>query len=300
MIASVTAMTLLPPPLVNISAATSSSRSIGAILVDSGRLSPENAERILRLQKEQNKFFGDAAISLGLLTQDDIQFALSHQFNYPYLAAGDQSLSPELIAAYQPFSAAVEQLRALRSQLMLRWFDAKTRRNALAIVSPGASEGRSFIAANLAIVFSQLGERVLLIDADLRNPRQHLLFKLGNNAGLSSILAGRAGHEAIVRVAPLLGLSVLPAGSRAPNPQELLGRPGFAELLASFADDFDVIILDTPAARDFADAQTVAVRAGAALVLANKNGTSSAALTQLTRSLQQSGVSLVGTVLNAP
>jgi protein-tyrosine kinase len=291
-------MTQLPPPVINHGASASSSRSIGAILVDSGRLSPENAERILRLQKEQNKFFGDAAISLGLLTQDDIQFALSHQFNYPYLAAGDQSLSPELIAAYQPFSAAVEQLRALRSQLMLRWFDTKTKRNALAVVSPGSGEGRSFIAANLAVVFSQLGERVLLIDADLRKPRQHLLFKLGNNAGLSSILAGRAGHEAIVRVQPLLGLSVLPAGSKAPNPQELLGRPRFTELLQSLADDFDVIILDTPAARDFADAQTVAVRAGAALLLANKNGTSSHALTHLTKSLQQSGASLVGTVLN--
>jgi chain length determinant protein tyrosine kinase EpsG len=287
---------VLPHP--GIAASTGSDRSIGAILVDSGRLSTDNAERILRVQKEQGKLFGDAAIELGLLTQDDIRFALSNQFQYPYLGAADDSLSHELIAAYQPFSPAVEQLRALRSQLMLRWFDSATERNTLAIVSPGAREGRSFIAANLAVVFSQLGERVLLIDADMRRPRQHALFKLGNHAGLSAILAGRAGTEAVVRVAPLLGLSVLPAGSLPPNPQELLGRPAFAGLLHALSAEFDIIIVDTPAAREFADAQTVAVRAGAALLLAQQNRTSAAALTQLTRTLQQSGATLVGSVLN--
>ena len=153
-------------------AANTRGRSIGVILIDSGRLSADNAERILRLQKEQGKRFGDAAIELGLLTEDDIRFALSSQFDYPYLPLGDSSLSHELVAAYKPFSPVVEQLRALRSQLMLRWFDAAAQRKSLAIVSPGAGEGRSFIAANLAIVFSQQGQRTLLIDANLRTARR--------------------------------------------------------------------------------------------------------------------------------
>ncbi|MEO8839379.1 MAG: chain length determinant protein tyrosine kinase EpsG, partial [Herbaspirillum sp.] len=167
--------------------------SIGAILVDTGRLSAENADRILRLQIEQGKRFGDTAIELGLLTEDDVRFALSRQFNNLYLPAGDNSLSYQLVAAYKPFSPVVEKLRALRSQLMLRWFDAEVRLNSLAIMSPGIGEGRSFIAANLAVVFSQLGKRTLLIDANLRAPCQHEIFKLGNNAGLSSMLAGRIG-----------------------------------------------------------------------------------------------------------
>lgn len=273
-------------------------RSIGAILIDTGRLSAENAERILRLQKEQGKRFGDAAIELGLLTEDDIRFALACQFDYPYLPAGDNSLSHELVAAYKPFSPVVEQLRALRSQLMLRWFDTEAQRKMLAILSPGNGEGRSFIAANLAIVFSQLGERTLLIDADLRSPRQHELFKLGNNAGLSGLLAGRANPDAVVRVPSLLGLSVLPAGAIPPNPQELLGRPAFIETLHSLSRDFDVVIIDTPAATEYADAQTIAVRAGAAIMLARKNQSSLPDMAQLTRSLQQSGASLVGSVLN--
>ncbi len=274
-------------------------RSIGAILIDAGRLSPGNAESILRAQKERGKRFGEAAIELGLLNEDDIRFALASQFDYPYLPAGDTSLSRELVAAYEPFDPVVEHLRALRSQLILRCFDAEVLRKTLAIVSPGNGEGRSFIAANLAIVFSQLGERTLLIDADLRTPRQHELFKLGPpHAGLSGLLAGRANVETIVRVPSLLELSVLPAGTVPPNPQELLGRPAFNEVLHSLSRDFDVIIIDTPAASKYADAQTIAVRAGAALMVARKNRSSLRDLAQLTQSLQRSGAKLVGSVLN--
>ncbi|MDN5850319.1 MAG: chain length determinant protein tyrosine kinase EpsG [Nitrococcus sp.] len=277
-----------------------SDSSIGAILVDTGRLSSENAERILRLQIEQGKRFGDTAIELGLLTEDDIRFALSRQFNNLYLPVGDNSLNDQLVAAYKPLSPVVENLRALRSQLMLRWFDAETRHNAntLAIVSPAIGEGRSFIAANLAIVFSQLGERTLLIDADMRMPRQYELFKLGNNAGLSGMLAGRIGTEAIAHVSLLPGLSVLPAGAVPPNPQELLGRPRFTQLLQTLTRDFDIVIIDTPAASECAETQTIAARAGAALVLARKNHSSMQEITQLTRNLQQTGTTIVGSALN--
>ena len=273
-------------------------RSIGVILVDTGRLSVKDAEKVLRLQKDQGKRFGDAAIDLGLVTQDDIRFALSQQFDYPYLPDGDASLSDELVAAYKPFSPAVEKLRTLRSQLMLRWFNAERQNNALTIMSPGNKEGRSFIAANLSIVFSQLGERTLLIDADLRAPRQHELFKIDANAGLSGMLASRIGSEAVVRVPTLLGLSVLPAGAIPPNPQELLGRPGFTLLLESLIRDFDVVIIDTPAASEHDEAQLIATRAGAALMLARTNISSVPEVTQLARSLQQNGAMVVGSVLN--
>lgn len=272
--------------------------SIGAILIDSGRLTQENTERILQLQTEENKRFGDVAIKLGLLAEEDIRFALSRQFDYLYLPESDASLSHELVVAYKPFSPAAEKLRGLRSQLMVRWFNAETRHNALAIVSPGMSEGRSFIAANLAIVFSQLGERTLLVDADLRNPRQHKLFKLGNNGGLSGMLAGRNGSEVISRVAALRGLSVLPSGAVPPNPQELLGRSFFAELLQSLIRDFDIVILDTPASSEYAEAQMIAIGTGAALMLARKNHTAAEEISNLAYNLRQTHLNLVGSVLN--
>ena len=273
-------------------------RSIGAILVDNGRLSPEDAERVLRLQKSDGRRFGEAAIQLGLVTEDDIRYALSHQFDYPYLLAGDTSLSESLIAAYKPFSNVVEQLRALRSQLMLRWFDADVRRKALAILAPTSGTGASFIAANLAIVFSQLGERTLLIDANLRSPSQHTLFRIGARPGLSDLLSGYSGPSPVVRMTSFLGLSVLPAGTMPPNPQELLGRSAFTELISRYSREHDVILVDTPAADEFADSQIIASRAGAALLVARTNHSSTPQLARLGLDIQQHGALLVGSVLN--
>lgn len=277
--------------------ATGSARPIGVILVDAGRLSSMDSERILHFQRERGMRFGEAGMALGLLTGDDVLFALSVQFDYPYLERSS-SLSRELVAAYQPSSRQVENLRGLRSQLMLRWFGSAADHKGLAIVSAGSSEGRSYIAANLAIVFSQLGQRTLLIDADMRAPKQHLLFDLGEGAGLSDMLAGRAGPEAVIGIASLQDLSVLPAGTIPPNPQELLGRQEFSRLLKSLGDDFDVIIIDTPPAGECADAQTVAVRAGAALVVARQNKSSIPKMAQLIQGLREFGVTLVGSVLN--
>jgi protein-tyrosine kinase len=272
--------------------------SIGAILLDAGRLDAGSVESILQAQKEKGLRFGEAGISLGLLQQDDVDFAVACQFDYPYLMAGDESVSHDVVAAFKPFSLVVEQLRVLRSQLMLRWFNGESGHKALAITSAGRGEGRSFIASNLAVVFSQLGERTLLIDADLRNPRQASLFKLESRIGLSNMLAGRAGREAVVHFAGMLDLWVLPAGVAPPNPQELLARPVFGQLLKELAEDFDVILIDTPAARDYADAQTIAARAGAGIVLARKDLTSAPDLAHLGRSVQESGAVLVGSVLN--
>lgn len=273
-------------------------RSIGAILIDAGKLAPDGAERILRLQKEEGIRFGEAAVKLGLASEADIQQALSRQFDYPYLLAGEALVSEEIVAAYKPFTPQVEALRALRSQLMLRWFGAEPERKALAVVSPARGEGRSFLAANLAVVFSQLGEHTLLIDADMRHPRQHELFGLENRSGLSAILSGRGEVNAIERIPSLLDLSVLSAGAVPPNPQELISRPLFSRLMEELGREFDVIIIDTPAGDGCADAQTLAVRAGAALLVAHKNVSRLRAARHLADGLTQASAMVVGVVLN--
>ena len=122
--------------------AARATRSLGAILIDGGQLNTEDAERILQYQKEHNLRFGEAAMRLGLISEADIQYALSRQFAYAYLRTkpGEpRPLSEDLVAAYQPFSPRVEQLRAIRSQLMLRWFD----RSAPTTVSTWRSSDRS-------------------------------------------------------------------------------------------------------------------------------------------------------------
>jgi protein-tyrosine kinase len=282
-------------------ATSSANRSLGAILIDSGLLTVENAERIIRLQKEEGLRFGDAAIKLNLLTEEQLSYALSNQFDYSYLpTSGDKPVAEELIAAYQPFTPQVEQLRALRSQLMMRWFDKDAKRIALAIVGIERNVGRSYLAANLAVVFSQLGERTLVIDADMRAPRQHELFKLENKQGLSTVLSGRAGSDCIVKIPAFDNLSVLPAGSEPPNPQELLNRPTFIELLASASEQFDVVLIDTPAYATGSDASIVAMRAHAALAIARQHETRLDAMADFVKSLTHSGVAVVGSVLNSP
>jgi protein-tyrosine kinase len=276
-------------------------RSLGAILIDSGQLKPEDAERVLQYQKQQNLRFGEAAVRLGLISEADIQYALSRQFAYAYLrrTPGEQKpLSDELVAAYQPFSSRVEQLRAIRSQLMLRWFDRAEERQVLTVVGAERGEGRSYLAANLAIVFSQLGERTLLVDADMREPRQHFLFHLENQLGFSTLLAGRSREEAIVRIPDLAGLSVLPAGPTPPNPLELLNRLNFDEFMIQVKGAYDVIIVDTPAMSSGEDAAMIAVRTGAALAIARAGSTRVAGFTDLVQGLMDAGVAVVGSVLN--
>jgi receptor protein-tyrosine kinase len=276
-------------------------RSIGDILVANGRLSADDLQRILARQKQDKVNFGDAAMALKVLTQDDIDFALSKQFDYSYLSPSDSSLSPALVAAYKPISRVGENLRAVRSQLMLRWFNGDPMHKILAVVSAASGDGKTFIAANLAIVFAQQGERTLLIDGDLRtqpDTGQQALFKLGRNAGLSGILASRAGMEVAQQVPGLPSLSVITAGAVPPNPQELLGRPAFGQLLMAASVEFDVVLIDTPNGGDYADSEVIAARAGAAVLVTRVNQSVIPQAAKLAKRLQDNGVSLVGSVFN--
>jgi chain length determinant protein tyrosine kinase EpsG len=273
-------------------------RTIGALLVRAGALTPAGVERILEAQHRSGRRFGESGLELGLLEQRDVDFALSRQFAYPYLRRGESRVSESLVAAYDPASPQVEALRALRSELMLHWFGDDAARKSLAVVSEARGEGRSYIAASLAVVLAQLGGRTLLIDADLRNPSQHRLFGLDNRVGFSGLLSGRAGAEAVQRVPGLDSLSVLPSGATPPNPQELLARPSLGVLLEQISAHLDFIVFDTPPAAESADAQTVAVRARAALFVARKNHSRLWRLQAIAQSVARAHTTVLGAVLN--
>ena len=274
-------------------------RHIGAILMDEGKLTPSDAEQVLKRQRELGWRFGEAAIELNLITDTDLRQALAKQYEFPYLVSGPDGVSKELIAAWDPFHPVVEELRTVRTQLLIRWFNPGAGRRTLAISSPGAREGRSFIAANLAVSFSQLGQRTLLIDADFRAPRQQTIFNISDRFGLSSALSGRADLTAAAPVPGLAGLSVLPAGPLPPNPLELLSRPGFAALLQRAAAEYDLILIDTPPATEYADAQSITFRAGDALLVSRKDVTRVNETERAVRDLTDASARIVGTVMNA-
>jgi chain length determinant protein tyrosine kinase EpsG len=273
-------------------------RAIGAILVEQGRLAAAEVEEIQRYAVRNGMRFGDAAIQLNRVTARDIEFAIGQQYNYPVLPrSGDGGVADDVIAAHEPQSEIVESLRALRSQLILRWLNTAERR-ILAVTSPERGEGRSWLAANLATMFARLGERTLLIDADMRHPRQHQFFNIDNSVGLSALLTGRAGREIARRIHPQLRLFVLPAGINPPNPQELLARPVFDVVLNLFSSQFGLVIIDTPAATETADAQILASYAGNAIVVARRNHTRQAKLVATMEILAESGVNVVGSVIS--
>lgn len=269
--------------------------SMGRILLDQGKITATDAERVLRLQREQGMRFGEAARSLGLITEADVQQVLANQFGFSYLQPGQGEYPQELVAAYDPFSDEAEMLRAVRSQLIQRWFS--TGRRALAIVSLEPDEGASMFIANLGVVFAQLGEPTLIVDANMRRPQQHDIFRLRGRQGLSEILAGRGGIHAISRIDYFEDLSVLPSGTVPPNPQELLLRPSFRELNDTLGKHFNTILFDVPPFSLGSDALAVAAAVGGVLLVARKDQTHVAYLSRVREKIRRIGVEMVGSVL---
>jgi len=268
---------------------------LGKLLLDAGKLTEIDVNRIAVAQRKKNLRFGEAAEHLGLVSTEDVSRALAQQFRYPYVT-GDSPLDASLIAAYEPFSTAAEALRELRSQLLLRW--PETQRKTLAVISPRKHSGCSHLAANLAIVFAQLGHRTLLIDANFRRPSQRGWFNTEPAAGLSDLLIGRCGlDEALVPIAPFADLKVIFAGTQPPNPQELLSRVTFRYLLETSASNFDVVILDTPPILEYSDAQIVVAAAGGCLLAARRHRTRVADIERAREKFAPTRAALLGTAI---
>ena len=271
-------------------------KNIGRLLLDAGKLKPSDIELIQHCQKEQGLRFGEAAVKLGMVAEADILQMIAQQFSYPYLQPGEGGVNEELVAAYQPFTPQVEAIRSLRSQLTLRWFNDEHKQ--LALVGPEPGVGCSLLTANLAIVFSQLGQRTVLVDANLRNPRQHQLFNLNQRPGLSEMLVGSAGMDAVSKIPSFVDLSVLPSGTIPPNPQELLGRPAFKLLMRDLAKRYDITLLDTPNGLLYADTQNIVAETGAALLILHRHHTRTSDALALKAQLLNAKAQIVGVVLN--
>ena len=148
--------------------------------------------------------------------------------------------------------AIVESYKAARSNIM---FSLSADDDKLfAVTSYSKGEGKSTVSATLAISFSKMEKRVLLIDCDLRRPNIHNVFKLENKAGLSNIIGKMVDYEDVVHRNVLPNLDILPSGTIPPNPSELLCSARFTELVKKLHEDYDYIIFDTPPIGVVADA----------------------------------------------
>lgn len=278
------------------STAGASPLAIGEMLLRDGKLSAHDVQHVLAFQEKNGLRFGEAAVKLKLIKSKDLERTLSSQFSHPYGAFDDSGLARELAAAYKPTSRQVELLRQQRSLLGQRWF---AEHAALAVVSPENREGRSYFTANLALLFAQHGRPTLLIDADMRRPRQHTLFGTPNRLGLSSVLAGRVPvNQAVQNISAIDTLAILPAGPIPPNPLELLDRGGLADALKELSRQFSVILVDTPAGDRHGDASVVAHCCRGALMLLRCHRTRLRDAQNFATRLSRADAQIVGTVMN--
>ena len=203
-----------------------------------------------------------------------------------------------LLAVAEPADLAVEALRSLRTSLHFAMLEAKN--NILTISGPRPGVGKTFVSANLAAVIAQAGQRVLVIDADMRKGTLHKVLGVSHAEGLSDVLAGKLGAEAAIHEVPgLADMHYMVRGEIPPNPAELLMHPRFAQMLQAVAPRYDLVIVDTPPILAVTDAAIVAAHAGSSL-LVTRFGVNQAKEILLTmKRFEQNGVQVKGTIFNA-
>jgi protein-tyrosine kinase len=265
--------------------------------------------------------FSEAALHTGLVTQNELDQAMewvrrqslhegrgiveealrrSSSSRRDVVLWEGERLVPgkELILPHDPYNIRSETIRSLRTELLMR---TSGRRGAaiFALLSCEAQEGRSQLCAELAIAFAQLGSRTLLVDCDMRRPRQHLLFGADNQMGLAQALMDGASTTRLHGIEGVPQMALLTSGAPPPNPLELLSGSRFDRLVADWRRSYEFVVIDTPPASQFSDGLPVATAAGNVVVLGKKNATSFKALSELQRKLGTTHARVVGAVINS-
>ncbi|QQC66997.1 polysaccharide biosynthesis tyrosine autokinase [Paraburkholderia ginsengisoli] len=206
---------------------------------------------------------------------------------------GDNSL---ILASRFPHDTSVEALRAVRTAMTRDLTHA--RNNILMVIGPTPSAGKSFVAANLAILHAEIGSRVVLIDADMRRGHLALLFHGSNRGGLSEVLAERMPLRNALRPTHLEGLTFLSCGMRPENPAALLMKPRFKEVLDRLAEQFDLVIIDTPPFLAVTDASIIASEAGASLLVLRSGMQSEEEIADTIKKMERAEGRIAGAVFN--
>jgi capsular exopolysaccharide synthesis family protein len=204
----------------------------------------------------------------------------------------------DLVTLCAPRSAPAESYRTLRTNVQFSALDVPV--GSVVVTSPGSEEGKSTVAANLAVAMAQAGKRVLLVDSDLRRPTQHALFNLPNRHGLTNLLLDK--HRTLDEVAlatPVPGLELVPSGPQPPNPADVLGTQRMRCVLEEMRARADVVVLDSPPVLAVADALVLAATADATLLVVRSGQTRRTLAQRAREHLFRVEARLLGVVINA-
>lgn len=195
-----------------------------------------------------------------------------------------------------PKSYISEAYKTLRTNIQFSFCEKKI--NTIMVTSSEPDEGKTTIVTNLAVTMAQAGSKTIILDCDMRNPKVHRAFKISNSLGLSDLLIGVSSVEEAVQKTEIEELYILTAGTRPPNPSELLSSNKMQELLENIKKNFDYVIIDTPPVLIVTDAQIVSKYADGSVIVAAAGETTRESIVRSKELLNKVNAKILGTVLN--
>ncbi|MCX2897823.1 polysaccharide biosynthesis tyrosine autokinase [Pseudomonas mandelii] len=252
------------------------------------------------IRKSMNRGIEDpeAIEQLGIPVYASIPLSKGQSLIESSLKSGSsESAGSLLLAVNNPADLAIESLRSLRTSLHFATLEAKN--NILMISGPSPAVGKSFVSCNLAAIIAQTGQRVLLVDADMRKGYLNKLFRKDLSNGLSDLLAGKIDLNTATYSTEVENLHIITRGQIPPNPSELLMHSNFTRFLEKVSSLYDLVIIDTPPILAVTDAALVGRQAGTSLIV-TRFGVNAAKEIQVTkRRFEQNGIVVKGAIFNA-
>jgi tyrosine-protein kinase Etk/Wzc len=201
-----------------------------------------------------------------------------------------------LLANEDPDDTAVEAIRSLRTSMHFAMLELE--KNILMITGSSPELGKSFVSTNLAVVYAKSGQKVLVIDGDLRRGHMHLAFNTESTSGLSEVLSNQITKEKAVRKTEIEGVDFVPCGTKPPNPSELLMHKNMQDFLQWASQEYDLVIIDTPPVLAVTDATVVGRYVGVTMFVARFEKTQRKEVEIALRRCEQSGIDVKGCILN--
>lgn len=266
-------------------------RRIGEVM----NVDPSMGNQIVVRQAETGKLFGETAIEMGVASEEEVRRAIEEQQGYAILEEGDSRLDPLVVMAFHSDDPLAQTARDLRSSITGSRLGEGHPIQTVALVGLATGTACSVLTANLAVACAQSGNRTLLVDANIRSPQQHALFRLSNRTGVSTLLSTGAMSDELTRPTVIPLLSVMTAGPSVPNAPELLDRQRLAQAIDPFREGFDLIVVDAAHAGE--GGLDPCYGLDAAIVVLTRGVSETRVMRDAIDLLHEQGVAVLGTVL---